>query len=120
MRKGGYSERLDRVSTDLTPQFIFYLTHQGQHRTGAKSDVYDCVVRCAQSMYAWRHISSTRPQTPLPVCCHLESYFKRPKSSPVRPLACNWYYSAQFVAKPKAVCALRFSWAAASTNFFGL
>ena len=56
MRKGGYSERLDRVSTDLTPQFIFYLTHQGQHRTGAKSDVYDCVVRCAQSMCAWRHI----------------------------------------------------------------
>jgi len=27
-----------------------------------------------------------------PRCCHLESYFKRPKSSPVRPLACNWYY----------------------------
>ena len=24
-----------------------------------------------------------------PRCCHLGSYFKRPKSSPVRPLACN-------------------------------
>ena len=47
-----------------------------------------------------------------PQCCHLWSYFKRPKSSPVRPLACNWYYCAQFIAKPKAACALRFSWAA--------
>jgi len=24
-------------------------------------------------------------------------------------LACNWYYYAQFIAKPKAACALRFS-----------
>jgi len=29
-----------------------------------------------------------------------------PKSSPVRPLACNWYYCAQLTAKPKAACAL--------------
>ena len=29
-----------------------------------------------------------------PRCCYLGSYFKRPKSSPVRPLACNWYYCA--------------------------
>jgi len=34
----------------------------------------------------------------------------------VRPLACNWYYCAQFIAKPKAACALRFSWAATSIN----
>jgi len=27
-------------------------------------------------------------------------------------LAGNWYYCAQFIAKPKAACALRFSWAA--------
>jgi len=39
-----------------------------------------------------------------PRCCHLGSYFKRPNSSPVRPLACNWYYCAQFIAKPKAAC----------------
>jgi len=51
-----------------------------------------------------------------PRCCHLESYFKRPKSSPVRPSACIWYYCAQFIAKPKAACALRFSLAAASSN----
>ena len=52
-----------------------------------------------------------------PRCCQLlGSYCKRPKSSPVRPLACNWYYCAQFVAKPKAACALRFSWAATSSN----
>jgi len=25
-----------------------------------------------------------------PRCCHLGSYFKRPKGSPVRPLACSW------------------------------
>ena len=54
---------------------------------------------------------SHRPQT-LPPCCHLESYFKRPKSSPVRPFVYNRYYCAQFIAKPKAACALRFSWAA--------
>jgi len=34
-----------------------------------------------------------------------------PKSSPVRPLACNWYMlywynCAQLTAKPKAACAL--------------
>jgi len=49
-------------------------------------------------------------------CYHLGSYFKRPKSSPVRPLACNWYYCAQFIAKPKTACALRFRWAATSSN----
>jgi len=52
-----------------------------------------------------------------PRCCHLGSYFKRPKSSTGRPLACNWYYCAQSIAKPKAACALRFSWAATSSNF---
>jgi len=54
-----------------------------------------------------------------PRCCHLESYFKRPKSSPVIPvrsLACNRYYCAQFTAKPKVACAPRFSWAATSSN----
>jgi len=51
-----------------------------------------------------------------PRCCHLGSYFKRPKSSTVRPLARNWYYCAQFIAKSKASCALRFSWAATSSN----
>ena len=51
-----------------------------------------------------------------PRCCHQGSYFKRPKSSPVRPLACNWCYCAHFVTKPKAACAMRFSWAATSSN----
>jgi len=51
-----------------------------------------------------------------PRCCHLGSYFKRPKSSPVRSLACNWYYCAQLIAKPNAACALRFSWTATSSN----
>ena len=41
-----------------------------------------------------------------PLCCHLGSYFKRPKSSPVRPLACNWYYCAQLIAKPEAARSL--------------
>jgi len=41
---------------------------------------------------------------------------KCPKSSPVRSLACNWYYCAQFIAKPKAACAMHFSWAATSNN----
>jgi len=42
---------------------------------------------------------------------------KRPKSSPVRPLACNSYYCAVYSqAKLKAACALRFSWAATSSN----
>jgi len=39
-----------------------------------------------------------------PLCCHLGSYFKRPKSSPVRPLACNWYYCAQFSQAQGCVC----------------
>ena len=56
----------------------------------------------------------------LQTVCHshtyLGSFFKRPKTSSVRPLACSWYYCAQFTAKPKAACALRFSWAATSSN----
>jgi len=52
-----------------------------------------------------------------PRCCHLGSYFKRPESSsPVRPLACDRYYCARLIAKPKAACALRISWAATSSN----
>jgi len=39
-----------------------------------------------------------------------------PNSSPERPLACNWHYCAQFIAKPKAACTLRFSRAATSSN----
>ena len=35
----------------------------------------------------------------------------------MRPLASNWYYCAQFIAKPKAVCALRLGWTATSSNF---
>ena len=58
---------------------------------------------------------SHRPQTPPPVLPP-GKFFKRPKSSPVRPLVCNWYYCAQFIAKPEAACALRFSWAATSSN----
>ena len=50
------------------------------------------------------------------LCCHLGSYFKRPKSSPARPSACNWYYCAQSIARPKAACALRLSWAATLSN----
>jgi len=34
----------------------------------------------------------------------------------VYPLACNWYYYTQFIAKPKAVCVLRFSWVAMSSE----
>ena len=30
--------------------------------------------------------------------------------------ACNWYYCAQPIAKPKAACALRFSWTVTSGN----
>jgi len=56
-----------------------------------------------------RQQGSHRPQTPPRV-------LPPGKSSPVRPLSCNWYYCAQFIAKPKAACALRFSWAATSSN----
>ena len=32
------------------------------------------------------------------------------------PLACSWYYCVHFIARSKAACALRFSWAATSSN----
>ena len=51
-----------------------------------------------------------------PGCCQLGSYSKRPKSSTMRPLAYNWCYCSQSIAKPKAACALRFSWVATSSN----
>ena len=50
-----------------------------------------------QSWYTNKAVTDRRLR---PRCCHLGSYFKRPISSPVRLLACNWYYCAQFVAKP--------------------
>ena len=34
----------------------------------------------------------------------------------VRWPATGWHYCTQFIAKPKAACALRFSWAATSSN----
>jgi len=40
-----------------------------------------------------------------PRCCHTGSYFKRPKSSPVSPLACNWYYCAVYSLAQGCVCA---------------
>ena len=58
----------------------------------------------------------TRNTDPWGYFFHLRCYFKRPISSPVRTLACNWYYCAHFIAKPKAACALRFSWVATSSN----
>ena len=51
-----------------------------------------------------------------PQCCHRGSYFKHPKTSPVQPRACNWYYCAQFIAMPKAACALDSSWVAMFSN----
>jgi len=49
----------------------------------------------------------------------LGSQFKRPKSSPLSPLTYSWLAITAhsfFIAKTKAVCALRFSWAATSSN----
>ena len=61
---------------------------------------------------------SQRSQTPPPVLSPGKlRYFKGHKSSPcVRCPATGWYHSAQFIPKPKAACALRFSWAATSSN----
>jgi len=36
---------------------------------------------------------------------HMESYFKRPKSNPVRPLECNWYYCAVYSQVQRCICA---------------
>ena len=51
-------------------------------------------------------VYSHRPQTPPPVLPRRtrEVTFERPNSTVV-PLARNWYYCTQFIAKPKAACA---------------
>ena len=49
--------------------------------------------------------NSHRPQASPPVPPP-GSYFKGPKSRLVRPLACNWYYCAPLIARPKAAHAL--------------
>ena len=41
-----------------------------------------------------------------PWCCHQAVASSAQKSRPVRPLACNWYCCAPFIAKPKAAHAL--------------
>ena len=69
-----------------------------------------------QLRFTAKHNNAVRDRTLRPRCCHLGSYLKRPKSSPVRPLAGNWYYCTQFIAKPKAACALRFNLAATFSN----
>ena len=109
-----------------------------QERGGANSDIIDCRdkiwcrwqhCRMPSSGDALRHIGllltqslrcSHRPQTDsAPGVATWEVISSARKSSPVRPLACNWYYCAQFIAKPKAACAaLRFSWAATSSNLW--
>jgi len=77
----------------------------------------DSVIKSTHSrLITQNKARSHRPQTLPSPCRHLGSYLKRPKSSPVRPLACSWCYCAQFVAKPNAACALRFSWVATSSN----
>jgi len=58
---------------------------------------------------------SHRPQTPPPVLLHAK-LLSAPANSPVHSLACDWYYCVNFIAKPKAACALRFSWSATSSN----
>ena len=72
--------------------------------------------RHAASPQATRYTTRQKQRSHRPHTCHLGSYFNRPKISPVRPLPCIWYYCAQFIAQPKAACALRFSWAATSSN----
>jgi len=101
----------------------FYITIQDKMNRFSQNQFIgqkdsDAVLRCYQIFLAHYldHITVTKQDSHklqiLPLCCHLGSYFKHPKSSPVRPFACNWYYCVQFTAKPKAACALRFSWAA--------
>jgi len=51
-----------------------------------------------------------------PRCCHRGSYFKRVKAVPCSVRWPATGITAQFVAKPKAACALHFSWAATSSN----
>jgi len=61
-----------------------------------------CRLHASLSNKQGRH----RWQTPPPLL-PLGSYFKRPKSSAVRTLTCNWYYCAEFIAKLKAARAGR-------------
>jgi len=68
---------------------------------------------CTKSPHQYKAVIDRRLW---PRCCHLESYCKRPKSSSVCALACNWYYCAKFTAKPRAACAQHFSWAVTSRN----
>jgi len=66
-----------------------------------------------------KHVAEERKQSyngDAALCCHLGIYFKRSESGPVRPLACKWYYCAQFTAKPKAVCFVRINWAVTSSR----
>ena len=72
-----------------------------------------CLIRVDLTTFTNKAVTDRRLH---PRCCHLPSYFKRPKSSPVHALACNWYYCGQLIAKPKAAYALRCSRAATSSN----
>ena len=51
-----------------------------------------------------------------PWCCHLIRLQKVDTCVRCLQLVVVGYYCAQFIAKPKAVCALHFSWAATWSN----
>ena len=59
---------------DVTPWRALKPTHQGQHRIGAESDVYDCCVGCFTSLHsAFLHNSVRRRLLVL--------YFSSPRGS---------------------------------------
>ena len=103
-----------------------YDTDTGRYTVARKTLYSD--VECSTTRF---HSTTRQSQTEDhgPRCCHLGSYYKRSKSSPVCPSDCNWYYCAHFIAilqgtknvvSTKAACELRFSWAATSSNIIGL
>ena len=65
----------------------------------------------------WRRHKAVIARRLRPRCCHMRSYSTSArKVVPCVRCPCNWYYCAEFIARPKAACALRFSWAPTSSN----
>ena len=89
-------------------KYVYDVIHKTEVGYGTCRSVDDNLFRSVQCINtaANRAVIDRRFR---PRLCHLGSYFKRPQSSPTRLLACNRYYCAQFIAKPKAACVLRFS-----------
>jgi len=73
-----------------------------EERRSTQTSYFRCAICLRERFNSSKAVIDRRLR---PRCCDQGTYCRRPKSSPVRPLACSccsWHYCAQLITKPKA------------------